>query len=342
MRTSTKLFLMLAIGLTVNSSCAIGSISDMVANVTEEQNGDAILLTSKTYPVASIKALKVATSGGSIQVSGDANSEAIIQMYVRPNNNRKLSQNEIEEILERDYEISIEERNGTLEAIAKRKNNNNWKNGISISFKVQTGNKISTDLSTSGGSIQLYALNGVQQFKTSGGSLTIDNLEGQIHGRTSGGSIKASNAMGSIDLSTSGGSIRLDELSGDIKVSTSGGSIKGSSIKGSLYASTSGGSVNLDDLNCSVRASTSGGSVSAQLNDMPGDVALSTSAGSVNLQIPANAQANLDLKGFKVNADRLTNFNGSNSKGKLVGSINGGGVQVSASTSAGSVNLSFN
>src|SRR5690606_40971752 len=92
MRTSTKLFLMLAIGLTVNSSCAIGSISDMVTHVTEEQNSDAILLTSKTYPVASIKALKVATSGGSIQVSGDASREAVVQMYVRPNNNKRLSQ----------------------------------------------------------------------------------------------------------------------------------------------------------------------------------------------------------------------------------------------------------
>lgn len=342
MRTSTKLFLMLAIGVTVNSSCAIGSVSDMVAGITEEQHNDAILLTSKSYPVSSIKALEVATSGGSIQVTGDASGEAVLEMYVRSGNNRNLSKSEIEEVLERDYEISIEERNGTLEAIAKRKNNTNWKNSISISFKIRTGNKVSTELNTSGGSIQLYALNGVQNFKTSGGSLTIENVEGQVHGRTSGGSIKALNSMGSIDLSTSGGSIRLEDLSGDIKASTSGGSIKGSSIKGSLYASTSGGSVNLDDLSCAVRASTSGGSVTAHLTDMPGDVALSTSAGSVNLQIPANAQANLDLKGMKVNADRLTNFNGSNSKGKLVGSINGGGVQVTASTSAGSVNLSFN
>src|SRR5690554_2745555 len=155
MRTSTKLFLMLAIGLTVNSSCAIGSISDMVTNVTEEQNSDAILLTSKTYPVASIKALKVATSGGSIQVSGDASREAVVQMYVRPNNNKRLSQDEIEEIIERDYEISIEENNGTLAAVAKRKNNVNWKNSLNISFKIQTGNKVSTDLNTSGGSIQL-------------------------------------------------------------------------------------------------------------------------------------------------------------------------------------------
>jgi hypothetical protein len=44
---------------------------------------------------------------------------------------------------------------------------------------------------------------------------------------------------------------------------------------------------------------------------------------------------------MKVNANSLSNFNGTNSKGVLRGTINGGGTQVKASTSAGNVNLNF-
>jgi DUF4097 and DUF4098 domain-containing protein YvlB len=261
-------------------------------------------------------------------------------MYVKEGS-RNLSKSEIQEILDRDYEIRIEQRGGTLEAYAKRKNNLNWRNGLSISFKVQTGNKVTTDLSTSGGSIRLAHLSGRQNFKTSGGSLEVENLDGNITGRTSGGGIRAYDSRGTINLSTSGGSIKMEGLNGDIDVSTSGGSIDGRLLRGSLKASTSGGSIDLENLNCSINASTSGGGLTAVLDELPGDVRLSTSAGNVNLTLPSNTGANLDLKGFNVNVDGLTNFQGSNNKGKLNGSINGGGANVHASTSAGNVNLSF-
>jgi len=319
----------------------IGSIADRIAyaNDGDAGSGNAILLTKNTYPIASVQDLKVSTSGGSIDVAGDATQEAVIEMYVKPNNNRNLSKDEIQEILDRDYEIRIEHRGGTLEAYAKQKNNLNWRNSVNISFKVRTGNKVTTDLTTSGGSIKLANLSGRQNFKTSGGSLEVENMDGNITGRTSGGGIRAYNSKGTINLSTSGGSIKMEGLNGDIDVSTSGGGIEGHSIRGSLIAKTSGGSIDLDNLICSVNASTSGGSLTAVLKELPGDVRLSTSAGSVNITLPGNTGANLDLKGFNVNVDGLANFQGNNSKGKLNGSINGGGANVQASTSAGSVNL---
>ncbi|TCK84714.1 DUF4097 family beta strand repeat-containing protein [Albibacterium bauzanense] len=344
MKLFTKLTILAGICVLLASSCMIGSIADRIAEASnggDVGSGDAILITKNTYPVSSIQDLKVSTSGGSIDVAGDASQEAVIEMYVKPNNNRNLSQGEIQEILDRDYEIRIEQRGGTLEAYAKRRNNLNWRNGLSVSFKVRTGNKVTTDLSTSGGSIRLANLAGRQNFKTSGGSLDIENMDGNITGRTSGGSIQAYNSMGTINLSTSGGSIKMQGLNGDIDVSTSGGSIEGHSVNGSLTARTSGGSIDLESLTCSVNASTSGGSLTAVLNELPGDVRLSTSAGNVNLTLPSNTGANLDLKGFNVNVDGLANFQGSNNKGKLNGSINGGGANVQASTSAGNVNLTI-
>lgn len=303
---------------------------------------DAILMTTKKFSSAEIKGLVVNTSGGSIQVDGNAGSETTVEMHVRPNNNRNLSKSEIQEILDRDYEISIVQNGSTIEARARKKNKTNWRNGLSISFRILTGTNVTTDLNTSGGSIRIANLNGRQNFRTSGGSLKVDNIKGSINGKTSGGSITAERSEGDIQLSTSGGSITLDQLHGNIEVKTSGGSIKGSDIEGTLYAATSGGSIKLGNLSCVLDAKTSGGSVTAELFNIPGDVRLSTSAGSVNLAIPETSAVDLDLKGMRVNADNLNNFNGTNSKGKLSGTLNGGGNSIYASTSAGSVNLRIN
>jgi DUF4097 and DUF4098 domain-containing protein YvlB len=86
--------------------------------------------------------------------------------------------------------------------------------GLSISFKVFVLKNVSTDLSTSGGSINLTNLTGDQKFSTSGGSLHIDNVGGKIDGRTSGGSIHLENSRDDIDLSTSGGSIEASNCNG--------------------------------------------------------------------------------------------------------------------------------
>ncbi|WP_118197097.1 DUF4097 family beta strand repeat-containing protein [Albibacterium indicum] len=303
---------------------------------------DAVLMATKKFSSSQVKNLTINTSGGSIEVDGNGGSETTVEMHVRPNNNRNLSKSEIQEILDRDYEISIAQKGNTVEAFAKRKNQGNWRNALNISFRVKTGKNVASNLKTSGGSIHIANLDGHQNFKTSGGGLTVSNIRGNIDGQTSGGSIKANNLDGDIHLSTSGGSIRLDNLSGNIDVKTSGGSIKGDRIDGALHASTSGGSIDLGSLTCVLDASTSGGSVTASLMKLPGDVNLSTSAGSVNLTIPRNAAADLNLKGMRVNANNLNNFKGTNSKGKLIGSMNGGGKQISASTSAGSVNLRVN
>ncbi len=334
---TSKIFLLLGFIILI-SSCSVSTIVD---RITESNNDNYNLLIKKSFPISTIEAVNVTTSGGSISVMGDADQEAVIEMYVKSNRGRILSKSETEDILDRDYEIEIEQRNGVLHAHAKRRGNLSWTNALSISFKVRTGNNLTTDLSTSGGSIQLANLSGKQSFKTSGGSLKLENIIGDIDGKTSGGSITAYNARGIINLKTSGGSISLENLEGEVVVATSGGSIKGHQIKGILNAHTSGGSIKFDDLACKVKASSSGGSVTVGIMELADEVQLSTSGGSVNLTLPMNASANLNLRGSKVNASSLSNFNGSNSKGKLVGSINGGGVDVDASTSGGNVNLSF-
>lgn len=302
---------------------------------------DAFLFKKVSYPINKVQNVKVSTSGGSIAVTGDATGEATLEMFVRANNNRKLSEREVQEILERDYDISIVHNGSSLEASAKQKKGLNWRNTVSISFVVHTGRDLNTDLITSGGSIQLTGLSGALNFKTSGGSLNVKNVKGTIQGKTSGGSIQVTNSTGNLSLGTSGGSIKMENLNGNLDFSTSGGSIKGDGITGTLSARTSGGSINLKGLDGSVKASTSGGSITAQFAKVTGDIELRTSAGTININLPARAALTLNLRGSKVNTDQLSNFSGTNQKGTLSGKVNGGGTAVNASTSAGNVNLSF-
>jgi hypothetical protein len=315
----------------------------------------------KSLDGLSIKEAELLTSGGSLQIYSISGEKHRLEVYIRGNNNNNLSKAEIEERLKERYELTIEASSDKIKAIAKQKSGwTDWKNALSISFKLYVPSNINSKLKTSGGSITLKGLDGKHEFATSGGSLSIEGLKGDIDGKTSGGSItvkdsegtidlktsggsiSASGCKGEIDLATSGGSLKLDNLSGKIEATTSGGSVSGQTINGDLITKTSGGSVRLLQLKGSVEASTSGGSMTVDILELGSYVKLKTSAGNIDLNIPKGKGVSLDLSGNKVNVPSLTNFSGSASDDDLTGTLNGGGIPVSARASAGKVNLKFN
>lgn len=232
-----------------------------------------------------ISSVMVNTSAGGIEVSGRSGEAPRVEVYIRGNNNRELSREEIQKRLDEDYDLSVTVSGHEVKAIAKNKHNfsNNWRNQLSISFKIFVPEQVSTELKTSGGGIRLDHLKGNEDFSTSGGGLQLDKLSGTIHGRTSGGGIDVSNSDDNIDLETSGGGItantcsgkirlqtsggglRLENLKGDITAHTSGGGVEGRNIEGELITSTSGGGIDLKDMNCSLDANTSAGSLNAQM-----------------------------------------------------------------------------
>jgi hypothetical protein len=316
---------------------------------------------TKSLSGESVKSTEVQTSGGSISVTGvNSVAETKVEVYIYGNNGKnEISKDEILKRLEQ-YDLNVSVSNNKLTAIARPKERNmDWKKGLSISFKIYTLKNISTDLTTSGGSISLTNLNGDQKFTTSGGSLNIDNVGGKMDGRTSGGSInvqnsrdeidlttsggsiKASNCNGKMHLTTSGGSLSLNDLKGDIKATTSGGSINGKSIGGELMTHTSGGSIHLYELACSVEASTSGGGIDVEIKELGKYVKLSNSGGGIDLQLPKNKGVDLDLSGNRIKTDQLGNFDGKIEDDNLQGKLNGGGVPVRVRSSSGRISLAF-
>ncbi len=325
------------------------------------QSGNEQPYMTRSLANESIKNVEVRTSGGSISVTGVSPSEARVEVFVRANNNQdNLSKEEIKKRLDESYNLNISVSNNKVTAIAEPKERNmNWKRSLSIAFKVYAPQNITSDLTTSGGSISLKNLSGSQDFKTSGGSLHVDNLSGNVRGRTSGGSIHVANSKDNINLETSGGSIHADNCSGNlhlatsggsldlsnlqgkIEANTSGGSINGNNIKGELATSTSGGSIRLADLACSLETSTSGGQIHVSMKELNKFVKISNSAGGINLELPGNKGLDLKLSGQRIEAGTLANFNGRMEKEEIDGKLNGGGIPVTVRAGSGKINLTM-
>ncbi len=309
-----------------------------------------------------VKSVEVKTSGGSIAVTGGSNADARVEVYVNTNRERSgetLTKEEIKKRIESDYDLTVAVSNGKLIARAKPKERfMEWKRGLNISFRIYVPQKVSTELTTSGGDIQITNISGQQQFTTSGGDLHIDRVSGKTQGNTSGGNIhlkyskdnlnlttsggniEATDCTGTLQLSTSGGSLQLTNLNGIVKATTSGGDVTGKNISGELSTHTSGGDIELSDLTCSLETSTSGGNLEVAIKQ-PGKYArLSNSGGDITLHLPKNTAADLDLQADQVNIGKLDAFSGTIEKDEVRGKLNGGGIRISADAGSGNVSLS--
>jgi hypothetical protein len=341
---------------TLNVLLAILFIS--VSSLAQKENEKPYMV--KTFSASAIKNLKMNTSGGSLTVVGTTESEAKVEVYVRPNNwngsGENLSKEELEERLS-NYELSVTQDGDAIVAYSKNKTNNWGKKSLSIAFKAYVPEKVTTDLNTSGGSISVKGITGNASGRTSGGSISVrncknkvglstsggsisaDNCSGDIDLNTSGGSISASDLDGTIDLRTSGGSISLDALKGTIKAITSGGSIKATELRGESIVKTSGGSIVLREIYGTLDAATSAGSLDAEILELGKSLNLSVSSGSMSVKMPMDKGITLDCSAQRINAGTLNNFSGSFEKTYIKGKLNGGGIPVNLRVSSGTLTM---
>lgn len=326
---------------------------------TNAQTNQPDLYLTKSLASEDIQFVEASTSGGSIKVEGVPSNEARLEIYIRSNNGKTLSKEEIESRLNANYDLKVDVASQKLSVITKTKNRWSGKNALSISYRIFIPKNTTTNLQTSGGSISLDNLSGNQDFQTSGGSLSVNNVSGRINGQTSGGSIslknssdeirlvtsggsiKAENCKGNIRLVTSGGSLKLNDLNGNISASTSGGSVEANNITGDLVAKTSGGSVRMNGLACNLETATAGGSIDVAFLKPVKSIKVSNSAGNVRLQLPGNQGLDLSLSGSKINTGNLKNFSGSVDKNSVDGKLNGGGNDVYVSAGSGTITLNL-
>ena len=325
------------------------------------QSSDRQPFMTKTFPRGGVKAVDVQTSGGNISVEGVATGDARIEVYVSGDGRHEPAKEEIQRMLNEQYDLELAMEGNKLVAVAKQKPGwqNSWRRGLSISFRVYTPEAVASHVRTSGGNVSMKNLSGSQDFRTSGGNLDIDHLTGTIVGRTSGGNVtisdsrddinletsggnmKATACDGKIELETSGGNVTMHSLKGTIHARTSGGTVEGNKINGELQAHTSGGSIDLDDVAASLQASTSGGSIHVDFLSTGKYVDLSNSGGDISLQLPQGQGVDLRISADRIHTSSMGNFRGDLDEHHMNGTLNGGGTPVKVDGGGGSVHLSF-
>ncbi|HLK30109.1 MAG TPA: DUF4097 family beta strand repeat-containing protein [Puia sp.] len=300
------------------------------------------------------------TTHGNISVS-IATGDPRIEVYIHSNHNdEKLTKEETQKRLSENYTLEVSVSHNQLNAIAKQKNIfKDWRNALSISFVIYAPKSAATKLRTSHGNIDLSGMQGNQELTTSHGNIGIENITGKISGQTSHGNISvkdskdemdlstshgnidATNSAGIVKLTTSSGNIELKNLQGKTFANTSHGNVAGNTIEGELSATTSHGDVALDNLSCSVETSTSHGNIVLSMNKITGKITADNSDGNISVQLPKGKGINLDLQGKRVSVESMENFSGKKENETVKGTLNGGGEQVTAKTSKGSVSITF-
>lgn len=227
-----------------------------------------------------------------------------------------------------DVDFDFEENPGDVEVHVRHRNPFDFFgfmfSGLWLHFDVRVPKNTRVEIRTSGGSIEVFA------------------LEGDADLRSSGGAIQASQLGGNLRAFTSGGSIHAQVVHGDASLGTSGGGIEADEINGALTARTSGGWVHIDGVAGRVDARTSGGWIVAAFDkgdSQGGD--LYTSGGSIEAKIDpaANLEIDASTSGGGVRSDLPLRVSGTYSRDYLHGTLGSGGNVLRMHTSGGSIRI---
>jgi DUF4097 and DUF4098 domain-containing protein YvlB len=290
----------------------------------------------KTFTVRPGGRLIMDVSPGPIEVNTTNDSQIVVEIFRKAEEEENL----------RNHEISFDLQDNNLTIRAKVRNNDGFKfwrrSRLNVRYIVSIPSEFNVELKTSGGSITVGDLRGEVRVSTSGGGLRIGKIDGPVTGNTSGGSISLAGSNGEAEISTSGGGIDIGSGSGSIKADTSGGSIEIGDFAGDVYLRTSGGGISAERIEGSIDASTSGGPVNVSLKGQPKkDSRLESSGGGITVDLEENIALNIDAQasGGGVICDLPVTVLGRLDKGKLKGTLNGGGQALVVHTSGGSIHL---
>lgn len=287
--------------------------------------------------------LKVATSSGSITITGADVTDCNMVAYITVRAPSEVEAGEIAEKVSIIFERS--DKTLTIRADKPRVRNNR---SISISYNIIVPVQTIVQCSSSYGAIKLTNINGNVRGKTSSGSVTAENIEGSADLNTSYGSVTCRDITGSnIIIKSSSGTISAEKIKGSAQFNTSYGSIICRDISGSdAVLKTSSGKIELSKAsigNCD--AYTSYGSV--VVGDFEGDfIKLHSDSGSINVTGASVKTANIStsyghIVCGQITAEELTARSGSGGINIVCSDSTPSEMKVEAVTSYGSIDFTM-
>lgn len=205
-------------------------------------------------------------------------------------------------------------------------------------------------LDSSSGDVSLArARSGRVQVKTSYGDVRLESVEAtEIMALTSSGEVEAKGLSAQkIGLQSNYGDVSIESSKGQLDAHTSSGDVVCRAIEGSIAADSNYGDVQVEGVVTALEATSSSGDVSviARAGSAIGTGwKIHSNYGDVSLQAPGDARFDLSAKtGYgDVSVDygiELAPGSSTKRKSELSGKVNGGGPQLSISSSSGDVRV---
>jgi len=273
-----------------------------------------------SFPSASITELEANTIVGNITLTGNADENTIVEVFVSGNNQR-MDDSSIKEMLDEYYTIEVRVANGKLYAVIKHKNERRQpRRGLNISFIISVPSHVSGTMNSASGSIRISDTSGNLRFNTGSGSLTIDRISGRISGNTGSGGIHLanSNSTENVSLNTGSGSIQANNSTGNVSLNTGSGSVRANDLGGNISLNSGSGSVQAS--NCTGNVSLNTGSGSVRASSIEGEISLNSGSGNVtadniNGTLKAGSgSGNIVLKDISGNLSIVDNSRGNNNR----------------------------
>ena len=258
----------------------------------------------KTYDVNPGGRLKVDSDIGAIDVQTAARDR--VEVVVTKETKSRLDRWGQEALA--DFKVTFDRKGsnvyikGTFE-----RGRNYWQrqlNYLKIRFQVTVPRQYNVDLST----LQ--------------GNISTDGLAGEVQAQTSAGNIHVDNVVGVVRTHTSAGNLRFGRVRGPILGRSSAGNITLANCLGAVDAKTSAGNIRVD--------------VATQPRR---EWNLRTSAGNIVGTLGSNVAVDIDAQTSVGNLSTDFRVQGTVTRNRLRGTINGGGPLLKLRTSAGSIRL---
>ena len=223
----------------------------------------------------------------------------------------KAAKNRLDRLVQEalaDFKVTFDRKSSNVHVKGKfERGRNYWQrhlNYLKIRFQVTVPRQYNVDLST----LQ--------------GNVSTDGLAGEVQAQTSAGNIHVDNVVGVVQTHTSAGNLRF------------------SGVRGPILGRSSAGNITLANCLGAVDAKTSAGNLRADVATQPRrEWNLRTSAGNIVGTLSSNVAVDIDAQTSMGNLSTDFRVQGTVTRNRLHGTINGGGPLLKLHTSAGNIRL---
>lgn len=143
-------------------------------------------------------------------------------------------------------------------------------------------------------------------------------------------------------IESSVGDITVENVAGDLTVETTVGDVTIRDVRGHVAVDVTTADVVIDGVDAVGDVSASTGSLDLSVPAIEGDTAFSASTGSIRLALAPDIAADLDANATTgdVTAENLPLEEGRRRESRVTGELNGGGPDLTVTTTAGDISLS--